>query len=434
LRALGYRHRVTDMKHLIGIALGLALAVTARPASAEPTVLRFAQLVDGTGEVLDAREIAVDGGRIVAVGDGLAERYPGGNKIEHSDLVALPGLIDVHVHMTYGLAGPPKGDAWNELFATPAPDRLVTAASNARKTLETGVTAARDMFAFDGLDFQLKALIDNDVIPGPRLFVSGEGIHRLTLPPVADGEQRDIVAEFARQAERRIELGADWVKIFATTGSADDLTGEQIFFYPEIRAATDTAHAAGLRVAIHSYGPSAVADALNAGVDSIEHPVGLDDELIARWAETKTVYVPTIDHNRYYADHRSEYGYDETIEQNLHAFVERNVDTLRKMHAAGISVAMGSDAVMTGFGENTRDLEWFIEAGLSTSEAIQAATVNGAVLLGQEQFLGRLQTGFAADIIAVAGNPLQDIRALTRNVRWVMKDGKIVSDSTSDQQ
>jgi imidazolonepropionase-like amidohydrolase len=89
---------------------------------------------------------------------------------------------------------------------------------------------------------------------------------------------------------------------------------------------------------------------------------------------------------------------------------------------------------MTGFGENTRDLEWFIEAGLSTSEAIQAATVNGAVLLGQEQFLGRLQTGFAADIIAVVGNPLQDIRALTRNVRWVMKDGKIVSDSTSDQQ
>ena len=418
------------MKRFICIALSFALAATGRAALAEPTLLRFAQLIDGTGEVLDAHEIVVEDGRIVAIGDDLEEQYPAGSTVDHRNLVALPGLIDVHVHMTYGLDGPPRGDAWNELFATPAPARLVTATRNARLTLETGVTAARDMFAFDGLDFQLKALIDNGIITGPRLFVSGQGIHPLVLPAVAEGERRDIVAEFTRQVERRIQLGADWVKIFATTGSADDLTGEQIFFYPEINAATEIAHAAGLRVAVHSYGPSAVADALNAGVDSIEHPVGLDDALIAHWAQTQTVYVPTIDHNRYYADHRGEYGYDETIEQNLRDFVERNVATLSKIHAAGITVAMGSDAVMTGFGENTRDLEWFIEAGLSTREAIRTATVNGARLLGQEDFLGRLETGFAADIIAVAGNPLEDIRALTRNVRWVMKDGLIVIDTT----
>lgn len=420
------------MKHFIGIALGFVLAATGPLAFAETTVLRFAKLIDGTGEELDAREIAVDDGRIIAIGDDLSERYPGGNTVDHRTLVALPGLIDVHVHVTYGLAGMPQGDAWNELFATPAPDRLVAATRNARKTLETGVTAARDLFAFDGLDFQLKALIDNEIVPGPRLFVSGEAIHPLILPPIAEGEQRDLVEEFTRQVERRINLGADWVKIFATTGSADDLTGEQIFSYPELKAATETAHAAGLRVAVHSYGSSAVADALNAGVDSIEHPVGLSDELIAQWAQTNTVYVPTIDHNRYYADHRGEYGYDEEIERNLRDFVQRNVDTLRKVHAAGIPVAMGSDAVMTGFGENTRDLEWFAEAGLSTREAIRAATVNGARLLGQDRFLGRLQPGFAADIVAVAGNPLEDIRALTRNVRWVMKGGRIVSDTTSE--
>ena len=422
------------MKQMIGIALGLALAITGPASRAEPTLLRFAKLIDGTGEVLDGREIAVDDGRIIAIGDDLQARFPGSGLIDRGILVALPGLIDVHVHMTYGLAGAPQGDAWNELFATPAPDRLVAATRNARRTLETGVTAARDLFAFDGVDFQLKALIDSNVIPGPRLFVSGQGIHPLVLPPVPAGQQRDNVAEFTSQVEQRIKLGADWVKIFATTGSADDLTGEQVFFYPEIRAATDTAHAAGLRVAVHSYGPSAVADALNAGVDSIEHPVGLDDDLIALWATTNTVYVPTIDHNRYYADHRNEYGYDETIEQDLHDFVARNVETLRRVHAAGIAVALGSDAVMTGFGDNTLDLEWFVEAGLSTGEAIQAATVNGARLLGQEEFLGRLQTGFAADIVAVAGNPLEDIRALTRNVRWVMKDGTIVIDTTGDQR
>jgi len=160
--------------------------------------------------------------------------------------------------------------------------------------------------------------------------------------------------------------------------------------------------------------------------------VGLDDKLISQWAATDTVYVPTIDHNRYYADHRTEYGYDETIERNLREFVKENVETLRKMHAAGITIAMGSDAVMSGFGENTRDLEWFIKAGLSTREAIRAATVNGAALLGQEGRLGRIQTGFAADIVAVAGDPLSDIQAVTRNVRWVMKDGKVVVNRTAD--
>ncbi len=397
-------------------------------AIAEPILLRFAKLIDGTGEVLDAREIVVENGAIAAIGDDLGAEYPNAAEIILDDLVAVPGLIDVHVHMTYGLSGTSNGDAWAELMATPAPDRLLEATRNAMKTLRTGVTAARDLFAFDGLDFQLKALIDKDSIRGPRLFISGEGIHPLTLTPLAEGEQRDPVAEFTKQAQQRVAAGVDWVKIFATTGSADDLTGKQIFFYPEIKVATDIAHAAGLRVAVHSYSSSAVGDALQAGVDSIEHPVWLDNELLERWAQTDTVYVPTIDHNRYYADHRSEYGYDENVESDLHAFVEKNVENLRRAHEAGITIAMGSDAVMTMFGQNTLELEWFVEAGMTTREALQAATVNGALLLGQEQVLGRLRTGFAADIVAVEGDPLSDIRSLTRNVRWVMKAGKVVVD------
>jgi imidazolonepropionase-like amidohydrolase len=420
------------MKSLIRALFGVVLLGHLSMAFAEPVLLRFGKLIDGTGEVLDAHEIVVENGNIAAIGNALGSRYPDANAVFLDELVAVPGLIDAHVHMTYGLAGPSQGDAWAELIATPAPDRLVEAARNAEKTLRTGVTAARDLFAFDGIDFHLKALIDNNVIPGPRLFISGEAIHPLVLPPLAEGEQRDNVAELTIQARKRVELGADWVKIFATTGSADDLTDKQIFSYPEIKAATDIAHEGGLRVAVHSYGPSAVADALKAGVDSIDHPVGLDDDLLELWSTTNTIYVPTIDHNRYYADHRAEYGYDETIEKNLRAFVERNVETLRRAHEAGITIAMGSDAVMSGFGQNTRELEWFVEAGMTPQEALRAATINGALLLGQEERLGRLKTGFAADIIAVDGDPSQDILALTRNVRWVMKGGKVVVDMTGN--
>ncbi len=418
------------MRLTISILLCAVLFACTSAAPAQLTLLRFAKLVDGTGEVLDGHEILVDGGNIVAIGNDLGTKFPDATKIILDHLVALPGLIDVHVHMTYGLAGPSQGDAWTELFATSASDRLVEAKRNAYRTLQTGVTAVRDMFAFDGLDIQLRAMIEEGIVPGPRLFVSGEAIHPLVLPPLADGEERDSVAALTLEARQRVELGADWIKIFATTGSADDLTGEQIFFYPEIKAVTDIAHEAGLRVAIHSYSSAAVDDGLKAGVDSIEHPVGLDDEMLERWAATDTVYVPTIDHNRYYAEHRDEYGYDEAVERNLHAFVEQNVETLRRAHEAGITIAMGSDAVMTGFGLNTRELEWLVKAGMTNSEAIQAATVNGAALLGQEDKLGRLGAGFAADIIAVDGDPLSDISVLTRHVKWVMKDGKIVVDAT----
>jgi len=422
------------MNLLIRALLGVVFLGQLTVAFAEPTLLRFRGLIDGTGEVLDAREIVVDNGVIVEVGNDLDARYPGAMEKALEDLVAVPGLIDAHVHVTYGLAGPSQGDGWAELFSTPAAERLVEATRNAKRMLETGVTSARDLTAFDGLDYQLKALIDAGVVPGPRLFVSGAGIHPLTLKPLGEGESRDTVAEFVELTEQRIADGADWLKIFATTGSADDLSGKQIFFYREIKAATDIAHSAGLKVAVHSYGPSAVADALRAGVDSIEHPVGLDEQLLEQWAATDTIYVPTIDHNRYYADHRDEYGYDETVESDLHKFVQRNVETLRRAHRAGLTIAMGSDAVMSGFGQNTLELEWFVEAGMTPAQAIQTATVNGALLLGKERLLGRLKSGFAADIVAVEGDPLRDIRALTRNVKWVMKNGEVVVDQVRQER
>ena len=417
--------KITWLLFCAGI-MAVSSACAKEPAASRTTILHFGRIVDGTGEVLGGREIAVRDGIIVDVGDRLSEHHAGARSIDLGGLVAVPGLIDAHVHITYALAGPSQGDAWAELEQTSAADRLAGARRNAIKALEVGVTTARDLFSTDGLGFELRDLIDKGAIQGPRLYLSGVGLHPQTLQPLAAGEQRDIVAEFTAIARKRVVEGADWVKIFATTGSADDLTASQNFHYPEIKAVVDIAHAAGLRVAVHSYGPAAVADALKAGVDSIEHPVGLDAATLSTWAKTDTIYVPTIDHNRYYADHRGEFGYDEKVERELRDFVEKNVETLRRAQAAGIRVAMGSDAVMTMFGQNTRELEWFVAAGMTPAEALRAATVNGASLLGRENKLGRLAPGYAADIVAVRGDPLADIRALTRGVVWVMKGGEVV--------
>lgn len=390
------------------------------------TILRFSAIIDGTGEALRAHEIAVRDDLILALGDDLVDQYPGATMLDKGDLVAIPGLIDAHVHITYALAGPPEGDAWGELGLTDHAARLNASARNARLTLETGVTTARDLFGGDGIDFELRRQIDNGEIIGPRLFLAGIGIHPSTLAELAEGEERNLVAEFAAIAAARAEEGADWVKIFASTGSADDLTSVQNFGYDEIKAAVDVAHARGLRVGVHSYGASAVPDAIRAGVDAIDHPVDMDDALLAQWAATDIIYVPTIDHNRYYADHRAEYGYGNEVETNLRDFVTRNVETLRRARAAGITIAMGSDAVMSMFGQNTRELEWFVDAGMTPGEALQSATVNGAKLLGQEDRLGRIAPGFAADIVGVRGDPLTDIRAITEGVIWVMKAGKVV--------
>jgi imidazolonepropionase-like amidohydrolase len=395
-------------------------------SSSEATLLRFAQIIDGDGKVIQGRDIVVIDGHIAVIGDNLRPQFPKAQMLDLHQLYAVPGLIDTHVHVTYGLPGPGQGDAWSQLLEkTPPAQRLVAAIDNAQKMLANGVTTARDLFALDGVDFELRTLINTGVVAGPRLVLSGVGIHPMTLPQdTTDSAHR--VRNLSAAARRVAASGAQWVKIFATTGTADDLTGEQIFFYPEIKAVVDIAHGAGLRVAVHSYSPDAVMDALRAGVDSIEHPVGVDSNTLQAWAKTDTFYVPTIDHNRYYAEHRNEYGYGKETEQMLHLFVQDNIKTLSQAHSAGVRIAFGSDAVMSMFGQNTRELEWFVEAGMTTSQALKAATYDAAALLGMEDQVGRLQPGYRADIVAVCGDPLTDIQSVTRRVALVMKAGAIV--------
>jgi imidazolonepropionase-like amidohydrolase len=272
---------------------------------------------------------------------------------------------------------------------------------------------------------------------GPRMFVAGYGLH-VTGTPYQPGNSQpspgeaDGVAEVQRVARQQLAAGADWIKMYGSTGSDQDVTGFQTYTFEEMKAAADVAHQAGKRIAIHSYGPDGARDAVRAGADSVEHATDMDDATIKEMARRGTFYVPTVDHNRYYIAHKDEFGYGPEVVGRLNDYINRNFETLRRAVKANVKIAMGSDAVFTGFGENTRELEWFVKAGMTPAQALAAATTNGAALLGMEKDLGALAPGYYADIVAVEGDPLMDIGAVVNGVRWVMKGGKTVVDRTAN--
>jgi imidazolonepropionase-like amidohydrolase len=188
------------------------------------------------------------------------------------------------------------------------------------------------------------------------------------------------------------------------------------------------AHQFGKKIAIHSYGPDGARDAVRAGTDSLEHATDMDDATIREMARRGTYYVPTIDHNRYYLDNWQKIGYANGFQEKTKAFIERNLETARKAHKAGVKFAMGSDAIYTMFGQNTRELGWFVKAGMTPEQALRTATTNAAELLGKEKELGAVAPNYFADLVAVEGDPLSDINVVLSQVKWVMKGGAVVVD------
>jgi len=391
------------------------------------TALRFGNLVDGQGHVIKDAVVIVDGEKIVRVGGEIPKNA---TVVDLRKYTAIPGLIDAHTHMTFYWDRKPGTRPWSQLGTLHDAVTVYLAQENARKTLETGVTTVRDLGSWNYLDVAMRDLINRGAMTGPRMFVAGFGLH-VTGSATKQGRQLDTaeasgVAEVQRVAREQIAGGADWIKMYGSTGSDQDVTGFQTFSFEEMKAAVDVAHRAGKRIAIHSYGPDGARDAVRAGADSVEHATGLDDATIAEMAKRGTVYVPTVDHNRYYGAHKDEFGYDQAVVDRLNDYINRNFETLKRAVAAKVTIAMGSDAVFTGFGENTRELEWFVKAGMTPAQALDTATKNGAALLGMEKELGAIAPGYYADIVAVEGDPLTNIDAVVHGVRWVMKGGKVV--------
>ena len=229
--------------------------------------------------------------------------------------------------------------------------------------------------------------------------------------------------------EDRVKAGVDWIKVFGSRGGFENVDGTQTVTFDEMKAIVDAAHALGKKVAIHSYGPAGVRDAVRAGADSVEHGADVDDETLAEMAKRGTVWVPTVDHNRYYIDAQAEYRLRaEAPMSRCKDYIERNLESVRRAVKAGVKLGMGSDAVYSMFGQNTRELGWFVKAGLTNAQALATATTTAAALLGMQDKLGQVAPGFIADLVAVDGDPLTSIDALFTGVRWVMKDGKVVVD------
>jgi imidazolonepropionase-like amidohydrolase len=300
---------------------------------------------------------------------------------------------------------------------------------NAIKTLETGVTTVRNLGAGDFQDIAMRDLINSGMMTGPRMFVSGYGL-LITRGANGGPGTADGVAEVLKVVRRQVGAGADVIKMYGSTGSGQDVSGFETFTFEEMKAAVDAAHSLGKKIAIHTYGPVGARDAVRAGTDSLEHATDMDDETIAEMARRKTFYVPTIDHNRYYVDNAKLLNYPEGAVAPLKDYIARNLETAKKAFRAGVRFAMGSDAVYTMFGENTRELGWYVKAGMTPEQALRTATVEGAALLGMEDKIGRLKPGMFADVVAVEGDPLADVNVAIEKVRWVMKGGAVVVDKT----
>ncbi len=400
-------------------------------ASSKVKVFRFGRLIGGKGKVWADAVVVVNGDRIRAVTSGDASVPQDAEVVDLRPCTAVPGLIDVHTHMTYYWDQAPGTWPWEQAGSRAPQMTVFLAQENARKTLESGVTTVRDLGASDYNDIAMRDLINRGAMSGPRMFVAGYGLHvtgRAPRPGYSSpsGGTADGLEAVMRVTREQIAAGADWIKMFASTGTGFDVSGHQTFTFEEMKAAVEVAHNRGKKIAIHSLGPSGARDAVRAGADSVEHAVDLDDATLAEMARRGTFYVPTVDHNRYYIDAREQFGYSARDVSTVEDYIRRNLETVRRAHKAGVEIAMGSDAVFTMFGQNARELGWFVKAGMTPEQALATATTNAAALLGMEKDLGAIAPGYCADMVAIEGDPLADIHAVIEGVRSVIKGGVLV--------
>ncbi len=415
----------------------LALLLAAPAAVAQKTLLHCGRLLDvRSGKLLSQQTIVVERDRITAVQAGYtAASSPQDKIINLENRTVLPGLIDCHVH----LESTPSRSNFREGFTLNPADVAFRAQANALVTLRAGFTTVRDCGG-SGVNTSLRNAVAQGLVPGPRIYsagmpISATGGHM----DETDGLNEDQMTKAGhpinlangpdqcRQAVReQFKRGADLIKIASTGGVLDlskDGTGAQ-YTEAEIRAIVETARDLGLRVACHAHGAEGIKRAVRAGVTSIDHGSLMDDEAIALMAKTRTWYVPTLIAGKSVADTaRLRPGYfPPVIAAKALAVGTKMQGTFGRATKAGVRVAFGTDAGVFRHGLNAKEFGYMTETGFSPLEAIRTATLNAAELLGETADLGTLEAGKFADIVALDGDPLQDISALLRPV-FVMKAG-----------
>jgi len=382
-----------------------------REGGHEVTAVLCGRLIDGVSDgVRQGAAILIKNGKVTAV--GATSLIPKEARIiDLAQMTVLPGLIDTHTHLTYHY-----DQRGNERAAVTA----LYAAENARRTLEAGFTTVRNLGAGGRVDLDLRDLINKGVVPGPRISASGEPLISSDGAPTEQPSSR--IASLREFVARQADAGADVIKVFVTPGAGG---GDKLLYNEEeIRAIVDEAARHHLKVAAHAHLTRGIKAAVRAGVASIEHGSMLDDEAMKLMIEHHTALVPTLYLPNHYLTHRGRFPFDEPRWQALEDLRGRMIPNCRKALAAGVWIVMGSDAVAGLHGDNAKEVEWMVKAGMTPAQAIRAVTLDAARLIGWDDRVGSVEVGKLADLVAVQGDPLKDITELQR-VRFVMKDGEV---------
>ena len=404
------------------------------------TVIHVGLLIDGSNDnPMNEMSIYVVDNKVSEVVTGYVDPEPDDEYIDLSGYTALPGLIDMHVHLTSNQS---STNRYIERTSLNPADYAIRSVSNAKKTLLAGFTTVRNLGDSDAVTISLRNEISKGTVIGPRIFSAGksiastgghaDGTNSLNKELSSDpGPMNGIInsSDDAYKAVRhRYKEGADLIKITATGGVLSNAKNGQNpqMTEEEIRSIVDAARDYGFKVAAHAHGSEGIIRAVKAGVNSIEHGTLMDAEGMALMRQEGVYYVPTLLAGAWVAEKA-------LIEDYYPPFVERKaleigpqlISTFSKAYQAGVKIAFGTDTGVTPHGDNAKEFKLMVDAGMTSKEAILSATLHASILLGEQENLGSISKGKLADIIAVSGNPLEDITNL-ESVDFVMKDGNVV--------
>lgn len=438
------------MKHLqfasvalVSLAASLVLMAKAQPPSpaalADSLIHAGRLLADpANGRVLTEQSILVRDGRIVSVTPGYAPAN-GANVVDLRNAFVLPGLVDSHVHLS-SEQGP---DTRINTFLKTNSDAAISAAGYARITLEAGFTTVADLGGPGEAILALRNGIARGVVPGPRIIAAAGGVSVHGGHGDANGMPRDLALvlrspgvcsgadDCARAVRERVRDGADIIKITATGGVLSQTAaglGQQ-FTDAELKAIVEAAHTMGRKVTAHAHGADGINSFLRAGGDSIEHGTYANADSAKLFKQNGAYLVPTLLAGDFVAREADRAGgfLTPVQAQKAREAGPRMLDMARRMHAAGVKIAFGTDTGVSAHGDNAQEFALLVRAGLTPLEAIRTATVNAADHFGLTAEIGTITAGKAADIIAVNGDPLANIREL-ESVDFVMKGGKVYKD------
>ncbi|MEC7482598.1 amidohydrolase family protein [Alteromonas macleodii] len=420
--------------------LAVASALLSSPFSTvADTLIHAGKVFTGTSNSLQENvTIVVEDNKIKAVKKGFAEAQEGDTVIDLKTSTVMPGLMDMHVHLSSQHGGP---QTYLERFSLNEADYALRAANYAKITLDSGFTTVRNLGDGYNETVALRNAISKGYATGPRIYTVAKsiattgghadpsnGLSHLLRPDV--GPKQGVVngeAEAREAVRTRYQDGADLIKITATGGVLSVAKSGQNpqFMTDELEAIVETAKDYGMTVAVHAHGKEGMKRAIEAGVDSIEHGTYMDDEIRKLMKKHGTYYVPTILAGKFVADKAKIDGFfPELVRPKAAAIGPLIQNTFEQAHKAGVKIAFGTDSGVSAHGDNAQEFSLMVEAGMKPADALLSATVNSANLLGISDILGTLEEGKLADIVAVQGNPLDDI-SLMESVSFVMKDGVV---------